>query len=70
MPKGSLRTAQICGAEGLALGWAALATIGCCFIVLYARAFVIIGGQAHGLGCGIGCHLLSVSACTNVSGDL
>ena len=49
MPEWSLRTAKICGAEGnsaqLALGWAALATIGCCFVVLYAMTFVIIGGQ-------------------------
>ena len=36
MPRGN--SAQI------ALGWAALPTIGCC-VVLYAMAFVIIGGQ-------------------------
>jgi hypothetical protein len=48
MPEWSLLTAKICSAEGnsaqIALGWAALPTIGCC-VVLYAMAFVIIGGQ-------------------------
>ena len=48
MPEWSLLTAKICSAESysaqIALGWAALPTIGCC-VVLYAMAFVIIGGQ-------------------------
>jgi hypothetical protein len=33
-------------AAQLALGWTALATIGSCFVVLYARAFAIIGDSA------------------------